>query len=311
MNTPDISVVAPTHRRPDLLGRLLDSLSKQTLGADRYEIVVIDDASKDATPDVLDAAASRMSNLRWASQEAGRGPAAARNRGVDLATGRIVLFLDDDVEAIPELLAIHLDLHRRAADTSLGVLGRVDWAADLDITPFMRWLDRSGLQFAYDTWLRPGPVDPAYGAFYTANLSVHRQLLLDAGGFDERFPYPAYEDMELAWRLSQLGFRMEYRPEARVFHTRAIDLATFKRRMAKVAESAVLLSSVQPGFPIGASETPEGWRVPTPARRLARRALATFAPTDRRRARWYRAEIASAYREGLDRGRRRLAAGGS
>jgi GT2 family glycosyltransferase len=306
VNTPEISVVAPTHRRPDLLLRLLDSLAQQTMQPDRFEIVVVDDASGDDTPRVLEQAEARLPNLHWESLPAGAGPATARNRGIHRSSGAMVLFLDDDVEAIPELLAIHAQLHAEAGDPLLGVLGRVDWHPGLEISPFMRWLDRSGLQFAYDTWLKPGLVDPPYGAFYTANLSVRRELLVRAGGFDERFPYPAYEDMELAWRLTKLGFRMDYRPDARVYHTRAIDLATFKRRMARVAESAVLLAGVQPDFPLDATSTPERWRPPPHAlRRRINGVLAEITKSDRRRARYYRGEVNASYREGLARGRAR------
>jgi glycosyltransferase involved in cell wall biosynthesis len=305
-SNPSLSIVTPTHRRPDLLARLLSSLAEQTIDATRFEVVVVDDASGDDTPSILERWSASHPTLRWTSFENGRGPAAARNRGVELASGSIVLFLDDDVEAAPDLVATHMRFHDEAADGALGLLGRVDWHPDLDITPFMRWLDRSGLQFAYDTWMRPGLIDPPYGAFYTANLSMRRELLVATGGFDERFPYPAYEDMELAWRLAERGFRLEYRPEARVFHTRAIDLQTFRRRMAKVAESAVVLTAVQPDFPVTPDDTPERWPIPTRRQRLRRRVALALTNNERRRERHFRDEIALAYRDGLERGRVRL-----
>ena len=233
-------------------------------------MIVIDDASGDETPEVLRRWSDARPSFRSSSFDVGRGPASARNLGVRLAQGDLILFLDDDVEAAPDLLETHLRFHDAAADPLDGLLGRVDWHTSLDITPFMRWLDRSGLQFSYDTWMLPGPIDPPYGAFYTANLSMSRSLFNEVDGFDERFPYPAYEDIELAWRLAAQGFRLEYRPEAQVFHTRAIDLATFRRRMARVAESAVLLEAVQPDLPVTPDDTPERWRVPTRWERFRR-----------------------------------------
>jgi hypothetical protein len=233
-------------------------------------------------------------------------PALVPLVGVRLARSDLILFLDDDVEAAPDLLETHLRFHDAASDPSAGLLGRVDWHTSLDITPFMRWIDRSGLQFSYDTWMQPGPIDPPYGAFYTANLSMSRTLFDEVGGFDERFPYPAYEDIELAWRLAAQGFRLEYRPEAQVFHTRAIDLATFRRRMARVAESAVLLDAVQPDFPVTPDHTPERWRVPTRWERFRRSMMLKMNDDESRRERYFRGEIALAYRQGLERGRARL-----
>jgi GT2 family glycosyltransferase len=305
--TPALSVVTPTHRRADLLERLLHSLRRQTVAPERFEVVVVDDGSADETPATLQRAETLMRNLRWRSSQRGRGPAAARNEGVRLARGRLILFLDDDIEATPDLVETHLRLHDEAGDPSLGILGRVDWHSDLEITPFMRWLDRSGLQFAYDTWLRPGHIDPPYAAFYTANLSVHRDLVVRSGGFDERFPYAAYEDMELAWRLHRLGFRMDYRPEAQALHTRGIDLPAFARRMARAAESAVLLGAVQPDFPLSPNDTPERWPVPGALTRRRRAIRARFTQNDARLDRHYRGEIALAYQQGLKRGRELVA----
>lgn len=306
---PDLSIVVPTYRRADLLDSLLVSLAAQDVDAAQFEIVVVDDGSADATGEVLDRWTAELGNLRALVQPQNRGPAAARNRGWREATADLVLFLDDDVVASPSLVRTHIELHRRADDPDLGVLGRVDWSPSLRITPFMHWLDRSGLQFAYDTWLRPGAVEPPYAAFYTANLSMHRGLLARSGGFDERFPYPAYEDMELAWRMTELGFRMDFNPEAQAFHNRAIDLRTFRRRMAMVGESAELVAAVQPGFPIdhGFPERGAVRRRTLLALRL-RSGWARLRHDDEVLGRRYAAEVARAYGEGRARGRAVLAA---
>ena len=305
-----ISVVVPTYRRPDLLRRCLASLAAQDLDAAAFEVIVVDDGSGDATARVLGEARQRMPNLRALAQPVNRGPAAARNRAVGESRNDVVLFLDDDVVATPSLVGAHAGLHRDAGDPALGILGLMRWHPDLRVTPFMRWLDRSGLQFGYETWIRPGSIEPPYAAFYTCNLSMPRRIFDAAGGFDERFPYPAYEDMELAWRLAQHGFHLEHRPEALAFHARAIDLKTFAARMGKVAESAVVLRSVQPGFAV--EEPPVGaWA----RRRRERLLLRLRAPLDRLSGRagtleeLYRAEIAAGYLEGLRRGRERLGAG--
>jgi hypothetical protein len=193
----------------------------------------------------------------------------------------------------PTLLTTHVALHDAAADPLLCVLGRVDWHPDLTVTPFMHWLDASGLQFAYETWLRAGPVDPPYAAFYTANLSLRRELLLRVGGFDERFPFPAYEDMELAFRLAQLGLRMEYRPEALAWHARDIDLATFRRRMQMVATSAALLGRAAPDFPLDDSDLRSRDRRRRDRWRLAVRAAVLRREQDRSEHFW--AQIGHAY----------------
>jgi glycosyltransferase involved in cell wall biosynthesis len=295
----ELSVVIPTYQRPELLRRCLESLREQDLDAQRFEVVVVDDGSGDATSDVLATAAS--SNVVALTQPRNAGPAAARNRGVQAAGGELVLFLDDDVAATSDLLATHLAIHQQHNDPRLGVLGRIDWDPTLTVTPFMHWLDTSGLQFAYDTWLREGPVDPPYGAFYTANLSMHRELLVAEDGFDERFPYPAFEDIELAFRLTKRGFHLDYRPSARGFHTRAMALRGFRARMRKVGESAELIRRAAPDFPLDDQQLDEQ---DVSSVELLRRAARAVVGSERGRAAYYWAVIGRAYAAG-----RRQAAG--
>ena len=295
--TPAISVVIPTYRRPALLRRCLQSLAAQDLPPDAFEVVVVDDGSGDQTSEVLATAAA---NVRGLTQPRNAGPAAARNRGVDAARGELILFMDDDIAAAPDLLATHQRLHDEGGDERLGVLGRVDWDPSLEVTPFMQWLDRSGLQFGYDTWLREGPIDPPYAAFYTCNVSLHRSLLVASGGFDERFPYAAFEDMELAFRLATQGFHLDYRPRAQGFHTRAMELRGFCARMRRVGESAELMRMAAPEFPLDDN----GIRGHLTGRgeRWKHRLAATVRKTDRARSRHYWAEVAAAY----ERGRRKV-----
>jgi GT2 family glycosyltransferase len=305
VTTPELSVVVPTYRRPGLLGRCLDALAGQDVTGDRFEVVVADDGSGDDTAAVVRAAARRSGNVRLEVLEVNRGPAAARNRALQAAQAPLVLFLDDDVEASPTLVSTHLAGHASAQDERLGILGLVRWAPHLTVTPFMRWLDRSGLQFAYDTWLQPGPVPVPHAAFYTANLSMRRDLVLAVGGFDETFPYASFEDIELAWRLGEHGFHLEYRPEALAFHARPIDLATFRRRTANDAESAALAKRLQPGLDIDESGREHGFI--RRRRRLAMTAMVWPAERlgrDGFLSRYYQAEIAAAYRAGQRRAAR-------
>jgi GT2 family glycosyltransferase len=304
----DITVVVPTFRRPRLLRRCLESLAIQEVDQARVEIIVVDDGSGDETAQVLAEARQRTPPLRPFTHSRNLGPAAARNRAVAEARGDVILFLDDDVVATPKLVATHLQIHRSSGDDALGVLGLMRWDPGLRVTPFMRWLDRSGLQFGFDTWIREGAIDPPYAAFYTCNLSMRRRLVADAGGFDERFPYPAYEDMELAWRLAKTGFHLEHRPSALAYHARPIDLGSFAARMTKVGESAVLLKAVQPEIVIDEPDLgPAVRRRERFALRIAA-PLARFLGAPRTLERHYRAEIAAAYAAGRERGAERVTA---
>lgn len=244
-----LSVVVPTYKRPRNLEALLRSIEAQNLEPARFEVVVIDDGSGDQTPQVLQRAAVSMRNLRWRTVTNG-GPARARNLGASMATNEVLVFIDDDIQADPRLLDKHLTFHEERGTDDWGLLGRVDWHPSVRVTPFMRWIDQMGLQFAYDTWLEPGEVPNPFRAFYMANISFRCERFEACGGFDETFPHAAFEDYELGWRMVERGLRIHYDPEAQAFHTRGIDLRTFRRRMRKVGESAQFLLAKHPEFPL-------------------------------------------------------------
>jgi GT2 family glycosyltransferase len=296
-----ITVVVPTFRRPELLVRCLAALAEQDLEQSDYEVLVVDDCSGDDTTDILATTEQKWPQLRWCTQPDNAGPAAARNRGVDAANGEIILFLDDDIVAAENLVRTHAELHEDH-DYHFGVVGRVEWHPGLEVTPFMRWLDTTDLQFAFDTWMRDGPIDRPWEAFYTCNLSMSAEMLAEVGGFDERFPYPAFEDIELGVRLARKGFRLEYRPQALAWNARPITIEDFCRRMERVGESSTLLKRAQPDLPFELPPIDPTERIGL--REIARWSLPFFAavvPSERIRARNYRSKIGKAYRRGTGR----------
>ncbi len=234
----DLSVVVPTYRRPVTLRRVLDRLAGQE--AD-FEVLVVDDPAADDAAAVAAAIGERPYPVR--QLHSGFGPAPKRNVGWRAAAAPLVLFLDDDVLPGPRLLAEHLAAHRREPADTVAVLGSLEWARELRVTPFMRFVER-GLQFDYAGI--PGD-DAGWGRFYTANVSVKRALLERSGGFDEGFAF-AYEDLELARRLHDLGMTLRYVPAARAEHLHAVTLEEFERRMAAVAAGERRMAAKHPDF---------------------------------------------------------------
>jgi GT2 family glycosyltransferase len=299
-----IDVVVPTYQRADLLARCLDSFAAQTADPTSYELLVVDDGSTDGTPEVIEAARRAGPVRIVAARQPNAGPAAARNRAVRLGSAPLLLFVDDDIVATPELVATHLELHRNGPREQ-GYVGLVSWEPSLQVTPFMRWLDGTDLQFTYGTSLQPGRVPRPEDAFYTCNLSLSRSLFDEAGGFDESFPYPAYEDVELGHRLAAAGFVLDYTPEAMAFHNRPITLAEFRRRMEFVAESAVRIDRIHPGIVGPLVPLPDGLGAAA-VRVVARAACAVRPVWGSRdvRARHYWAEVHHALAVGMRRAQR-------
>ena len=115
----EVSVVIPTYNRRDVLRDMLMSLARQTLPCERYEVVVVVDGSTDGTWEMLQEletpyqlSSHYQTNAGLGSEVFSSGVSVARNRGARLAQGQVVLFMDDDLDALPELLEEHARVHR-------------------------------------------------------------------------------------------------------------------------------------------------------------------------------------------------------
>jgi len=281
----ELSVVIPTYNRLQILRRALRLLAEEGEAYGRpHEVLVVDDGSSDGTAAYLaggDVPAASTAHLRVISQP-NAGPARARNRGVREATGELVLFLGDDILVSPGLLALHLEAHRsRAAGGEVAVLGRTLWAPEMRSGPFLRYLmegDQFGFKHIEDNENVP------YNFFYTANVSLRRQAMLDAGLFDESFPNAAWEDVELCFRMIRDGMRLVYEPRALAHHLHPTSLESFCRRRERVGVDAVRLYRKHPetgamlAFDWCPTEEPAGWK-----RRAARGFGRLYAWLERRR----------------------------
>jgi GT2 family glycosyltransferase len=238
--TPLISVVVPTFNRRRILERSLPSLIDQTAPCEEYEILVVVDGSSDGTLEMLKGHPER-SRLRVLLQP-NRGLASARNRGAEESRGGAVLFLDDDMIASRDLVAVHREEHGKPGERV--VFGALGLAAG---TP------RSFLKEGVEIWGRE--VDARLGAAghrfrfddcHFGHASISRSLLARAGGFDESFTRFGNEDYELGWRLIQSGAELRYSPKARVWQMYEKDLYRWLRDSYCVGLADVALERKHP-----------------------------------------------------------------
>ena len=213
---PKVSVIIPTYNKVDLLRKTLESLSEQNISPTAFEVIVVDDGSSDGTRDFLGSLKSNFS-LRCVWHDTNRGRAAARNSGVAQAEGELVVFLDDDMVVVPGFLRAHIRCHDGAdsADPSVGrvVIGNVIPAKQVPGDRLNRYLATRGVHK-----LPPGEAVP-FRYFVTNNSSLRRSDLIRVGPFDERLVAWGGEDLELGYRLKEMGLEFFYCPSAISYHT--------------------------------------------------------------------------------------------
>jgi GT2 family glycosyltransferase len=202
-------VVCATYRRPQAVVRLLAALDKQDLDVP-FEVVLSDDGSgSDAVKTLRAAVAGCAVPVRLLEHAANRGAASARNDAVQAARAPILAFTDDDCQPSAQWLSAGLE----ALTPESVVVGRVqpDPAQEDRTGPFSRSLRVDDARF-----------------FQTANVFYRRMDVLAVGGFDPALVHGG-EDTDLGLRISELGRKVRFAPEALVLHDvrpgRARDLA--------------------------------------------------------------------------------------
>jgi glycosyltransferase involved in cell wall biosynthesis len=240
LTTPILSAVICTHDRAEPLRLTLESLCRQTLAQEAFEVVIVDDGSTDGTREVVRAFESRLP-LR-SSYQGNAGLASARNHGVFLARGVIALFLDDDVVADPMLLEEHVETHRRFPEPRFAVLGCTRLDASIAADPLMYFVTEVGCFLFSYPHIKPGELlDFSY--FWGGRSSCKRSFLLDHGVFNAVFRFGG-EDIELAYRLSRHGFEVVYSPRAVSTMPRKFTVDDFCRRLYRQGQSNFAFSQL-------------------------------------------------------------------
>jgi GT2 family glycosyltransferase/glycosyltransferase involved in cell wall biosynthesis len=221
--TPEISVVIPVYGHLDFTLSCLASIVRHPPSAP-YEIIVVDDASPDASADVLAA----VPGLRLVQNPENLGFIGACNAGAKAARGRFVCFLNNDTQVLPGWMDEMLGTFAR--ETGVGLVGAKLVYPDgrLQEAGGIIWRDANGVNYGrLDDPRRPEfnyarDVDYCSGACITLETSLFREL----GGFDAHFAPAYYEDTDLAFRVRQHGLRTVYQPLAEVVHFEGISSGT-------------------------------------------------------------------------------------
>lgn len=199
---PDVSVVIPTYRRPDMLARCLGALIRQDMAPRRFELIVCDDGPDGQARLVVDAYALERRScgglIRYIPVTATQGPAGARNCGWRAARAALIAFTDDDT--IPGRTWLGEGLRAMAGGAGAAA-GRI--VVPLGERPTDYELDAAGL---------------GNSEFATANCFVRRDVLERIGGFDERFTAAWREDSDLQFSILEAGEQIVRAPRAVVEH---------------------------------------------------------------------------------------------
>jgi glycosyltransferase involved in cell wall biosynthesis len=216
---PYLSIVIPYRNAPFEIERLVGSLARSK-NAPPYEIIIVDDGSN--LNNRLTIHDSRFKNsvkgkknvkifLHIITLPHNVGPAIARNRGVTKARGKFVVFMDCDVEAFPDTL--HNLAKVFSDDPDVVALTGV-WVKDQKSDSFFPNF-KALRDWSY--WINERDKSGYYFLFSTRIAAIKRSVFLRLGGFDETYPAPLVEDIELTYRIAR-RYAIIFAPHVRVRH---------------------------------------------------------------------------------------------
>lgn len=206
---PFFSIIIPFYNSNDTIGRLLASIQRSK-HAPAYEVIVVDDGSTTKFHPPAGGPNSKL-HARVVTLHKNMGPAVARNRGVAVARGKFVVFADSDVEFFPDTLHNLYKIYKDDPDV-VAVTGV--WVKEQRSTAFFPNF-KALRDWSY--WINERDKSGYYFLFSTRIASIKKTVFTRLGGFDETYPAPLVEDIELTYRIAR-RYAIIFAPDVRVRH---------------------------------------------------------------------------------------------
>ncbi|MBC8355937.1 MAG: glycosyltransferase family 2 protein [Planctomycetes bacterium] len=210
----DVSLILCTYNREHWIGDAIQSLLKlRTVDRLSYEVIVVDNASTDNTPEVIAAIAESADRPVRYVRETRQGPSAARNRGIAEASGEWLAFIDDDERADPDwLLELLATTAEKGVRVSGGAVHLISSEADAQpLPPMLEQVLAPGGRRKCECLFTPKH------ALNSGNQMLHRSVFEENGAYEESWTEGG-EDTELFNRLYDAGVEAWYNPKAIVLH---------------------------------------------------------------------------------------------
>src|SRR5262249_1193049 len=234
----EISVIIPVFNQFRFTQACLASL-QECGGSERFEVIVVDDCSTDVTQEAV----PKMPGLVYLRNETNCGFIVSCNRGAEKARGKHLVFLNNDTLVTEGWLSALMETFAEVPQA--GVVGSKLIYPDgrLQEAGGIIWKDASGWNYGNSD----DPAKPEYNYLRevdycsAAALMIPKSLFQSVGGFGSRYAPAYYEDVDLAFKVREAGYKVLYQPLSEVIHyegaTGGVDLSTGTKKYQEINRS--------------------------------------------------------------------------
>jgi peptidoglycan/xylan/chitin deacetylase (PgdA/CDA1 family)/glycosyltransferase involved in cell wall biosynthesis len=235
------SIVIPTYQRREVVLGSVQALARQEFEG-KFEVIVVVDGSTDGSGEAL-----RQLSLPFpltVIEQVNQGASTARNRGAETARGEIILFLDDDMEAHPQMITEHDHSHQEGADAVIGNI------------PLHPESPKNFLSYVVGEWaeervneLLAVNGNLPFNEIMTGQLSISRKTFFDLGGFDIKFTQGGSfgnEDLDFGLRLTKGGYKVFFNPKAISWQKYVVTPRQYLRQYLHAGRADVLFARLHP-----------------------------------------------------------------
>jgi len=215
----DVSIVIPTYGRPDKLASTLGFLALQNYPRESFEIIVVENPHPTRPAD--DIVKNSLFPVRHIKTPDGMGLGYSLDRGLREAEGRVVIFLDEDMEVGPDFVRTHAAVH---GDNAILAQGYVIWDETTRKDPLYGWRRHDASYF-----LSREQKEIPFDQVLNNNMSIRRDVAIDAGGFNSIFHF-YWEETEFAYRMFKNGVSIVFLEQAWSLHHDYKPFFTFLNR---------------------------------------------------------------------------------
>ena len=233
-----VSVIIPTLNEARHIKTCLDSILNQSYPKDKYEVLVVDSDSRDGTIDIVKACCSKHNNVTLIFEDK-KSASAARNKGIEMAKGKIIAFIDADTiisEGWIDQIIGCFDLFPK-----LGVVGGPDFTPNDD--PYVAQM--IGLTENSESMVSEFKDKEAAMMIKSCNCGCLKEVLDIVGYFDDDVPPMFYFDETPLWlKMIAKGYKAYFNPKMYVFHRRQSSVKEFLKIAYRYGASKAMLGYI-------------------------------------------------------------------